>query len=49
LENEIRIVKAMSKDINMNFGLKMCARMCLKKGRVRSKIYIGNTFEEDIK
>ena len=31
LETEIKIVKAMSKDINMNFGLKMCARICLKK------------------
>ena len=31
LENEIKIVKAISKDINMNFGLEKCARKCLKK------------------
>jgi hypothetical protein len=27
LENEIKIVKAISKDINMNFGLEKCAKM----------------------
>ena len=37
LENEIKIVKAISKDINMNFGLENSARICLKKGRVQSK------------
>jgi hypothetical protein len=31
LENEIKIVKAITEDINMNFGLKKCARVCLKK------------------
>jgi hypothetical protein len=31
LENEIKIVKAISKDINMNFVLEKCARICLKK------------------
>ena len=36
LENEIKIVKAISKDINMNFGLEDCARICLKK--VGSKV-----------
>jgi hypothetical protein len=30
LENEIKIVKAISKD-NMNFGLEKCARICLKR------------------
>jgi hypothetical protein len=40
LDNEITIVKAISKDINMNFGLEKCARMCLKKGRVHIYIYI---------
>ena len=49
LENEIKIVKAISKDINMNFGLEKCARICLKRGRVQSKMHIGSTFENDIK
>jgi hypothetical protein len=31
LENEIKIVEAINKDINMNFGLEKCARICLKK------------------
>ena len=30
-------------------GLEKCARMCLKRGRVRSKMHIGTTFENDIK
>jgi hypothetical protein len=34
------IVKAVSKDINTNFGLEKCGRICLKEGRVQSKIYI---------
>ena len=42
-------MKAISKDIYINFGLEKCARICLKKGRVRSKIYIGSTFEKDTK
>jgi hypothetical protein len=36
LENEIKIVIAIGKDINMNFGLEKCARIFLKKGRVQS-------------
>jgi len=36
LEKEIKIVIAISKDINMNFGLENCAKICLKKGRVQS-------------
>ena len=31
LEHEIKIVKAISKDVNMNFVLETCAKMCLKK------------------
>jgi hypothetical protein len=31
LENETKIVKAISKDINMNFGSEKCAKICLKK------------------
>jgi hypothetical protein len=49
LQNEIKIVQAISKDINMNFGLEKCARICLKRGRIRSKMHIENTFENDIK
>jgi hypothetical protein len=49
LENELQIVKAISKDITMNFGLEKCARICFKKGRVKSKIYRRNTFEKCIK
>ena len=33
----------------MNFGLEKCARICLKRGRVQSKMHIGNTFENNIK
>ena len=42
-------MKAISKDININFGLERCASICLKKGRVQSKIYIGNTIAKCIK
>ena len=49
LKNEIKIVQTISKVINMNFGLEKCARICLKRGRVQSKMYIGSTFENDIK
>jgi len=42
-------VQTISKDININFGLEKCARICLKIGRVQSKMHIGNTFENDIK
>ena len=30
LKNEIKIIQSISKDINMNFGLEKCARICLK-------------------
>ena len=49
LENEIKIVQTISRDINMNFGLEKCARICLKRGTVQSKMHIGGTFENDIK
>jgi len=42
-------VQTIIKDINMNFGLEKCARICLKRGRVQRKTHIGNTFENDIK
>ena len=49
LKNEIKIVHIISKNLNMNFGLEKCARISLKRGRVQSKMHIGNTFESDIK
>jgi len=42
-------MQTISKNINMNFGLEKCARICLKRGRVLSKMHIGNTFENHIK
>ena len=39
LKNEIKIVQTISKNINMNFGLGKCARICLKRGRVQSKMH----------
>ena len=48
LENEIKIAQTISRDINMNFGLEKCARICLKRGRVQSKMYIGITLGNDI-
>jgi len=49
LKNEMKIVQTVSKDINMNFGLEKCARICLKKGGVQSKMQFGSSFENDIK
>ena len=42
-------VQTISKDINMNFGLEKCARICLKRGSVQSKMQVGSSFENDIK
>ena len=49
LKNEIKIVQTISKDINMNFDLEKCARICLKRGRVQTKMHIRSAFENDIK
>ena len=49
LKNEIKIVHTINNNLNMNFGLENCARICLRRGRVQSKMHIGNTFENDIK
>ena len=49
LKNEIKIVQIISKVINMNFGSEKCARICLNRGSVQSKMHIGSTFENDIK
>ena len=37
LKNEMKIVQTISKDMNMNFVLEKCARICLKRGSVQSK------------
>jgi len=49
LENEMKIVQKINKDTNMKFGLEKCARICLKRGIVQSKMHVGSTFENDIK
>jgi len=49
LKNEMKIVQTISKDINMKFGLEKCARICLKRGSLLSKMQVGSTFENDIK
>jgi hypothetical protein len=49
VQYEIKIVQVISKDINMKFGLEKCARMCLKRDRIQSKIYMESAFENDIK
>ena len=49
LEKELTIVRVISKDIYMNFGLNKCARIRLKGRRDQSKIHIRNIIENDIK
>jgi len=49
LKNEMEIVPTISKDINKNFDLEKCARLCLKRRIIQNKMYIGNTFENNIK
>ena len=49
LKNEMKIVQTVSKDMNMNFGLEKCARICLKRGSGQSKLHVGSTFDNDIK
>jgi len=49
LKNEMKILRPVSKYINMKFGLEKCARVCLKRGSVQSKMHVGSTFENDIK
>jgi len=43
LKNEMKIVQIIS-NYNMNFGLEKCARICLKRGSVQSKLHVGSTF-----
>jgi len=49
LKNKMKIVQTISKDMNMKFGLEKCARICLKRGSVQSKMHVGSTFDNDIK
>ena len=49
LENEMKIVQTISKDINMKFGLEKCPRIFLKRGSVQCKMHVGSTFENDVK
>ena len=49
LKNEMKIVQTISKDMNMNFGLEKCARICLKRGSVQSILHVRSTFDNDIK
>ena len=49
LEKELTTVTAINKDINMNFGLDKCARICLEGRRDQSKMHIRSTIENDIK
>ena len=49
LEKKLTTVRAISKDINMNFGLDKSARICLKGRRDQNKIHIRSTIENDIK
>ena len=46
LKNEMKIVQTISKDMSMNFGLEKCARICLKRGSVQSKMHVGSTFDD---
>ena len=48
LKNEMKIVQTISKDMNMNFGLEKCARICLKRGSVQSRLHVGSTYDNDI-
>ena len=45
----MEIVQTISKDINTKFSLEKCARICLKRDSVQSKMHVGSTFENDIK
>jgi len=49
LKNKMKIVQTISEDMNMNFGLEICARICLKRGSVQSKMHVRSTFDNDIK
>ena len=47
VEKSIELVRVKSTIVRL--GLEKCARICLKRGSVQSKMHIGSTFENDIK
>jgi hypothetical protein len=49
LENEIKIVKAIGKDINTNFGLEKCAKICLKKAKYIMEAHLRRTLNNWIR
>jgi hypothetical protein len=49
LRNEIKIVKTISNDIKMEFGLGKYARISLKSGKVQRKQHTGNIMAKEIK
>ena len=40
MNSEMKIVQTISKHLNINFGLEKCARICLKRGSVQSKMQV---------
>ena len=48
-ENEINIVKATGKDINMTFGVESMQEYVYKEGESQSKTYEESTFKKNIK
>ena len=46
LKNEMQIGQTISKDINMNFDLEKCARICFKRGSIQRKMHVGSSFEK---
>jgi hypothetical protein len=48
MENEMKIVKAFSRDINMDFGLKT-AKISFKKGRIQRKRTLEAHFRRTLK
>ena len=49
LENEIKILKTLSKDINITFGLQKCSKTLLKRVKSSGTNTHENTFEKGTK
>jgi adenosine deaminase len=49
VENEIKIVKAINKDVNMNFGIEKCARICFKKVESIAKYILASRLRRTLK
>jgi len=45
----MKSVQTICNGINLNFCLEKCARICLKRGSVQSKMLVGSSFDNDIK